>query len=121
MGDAIALAEGAVKTPYTLVLWGDQITPQPATLAACMTLLESSSSIQAVIPTMERDKPYIHFQLCDAADRVIDVFQARETDQRIPRGESDCGLFCFRTRSVISDFAGDAEGSPTSRRQDEGE
>ena len=111
MGDAIALCEGMVKTSYTMILWGDQITPRATTLAACMTLLESSSSIHAVIPTMERDTPYIHFKR-DMQGRITEVYQARETDERLPRGESDCGLFCFRTDvlfHVLKETRGAAE------------
>jgi bifunctional UDP-N-acetylglucosamine pyrophosphorylase/glucosamine-1-phosphate N-acetyltransferase len=100
MGDAIALCEEQVKTPYTLVIWGDQITTRPRTLAACMSLQESVASAQAVIPTMERLEPYIHFRR-DLKDRILEVFQAREDEVRVRRGESDCGVFCFRTDSLF--------------------
>jgi bifunctional N-acetylglucosamine-1-phosphate-uridyltransferase/glucosamine-1-phosphate-acetyltransferase GlmU-like protein len=100
MADAVALCEKAVVTPYTLVIWGDQVTTSARTLAACMTLLESSSSIQATIPTIERDNPYIHF-VRDAGGRITDVFHARESDAPLARGENDCGVFLFRTEALF--------------------
>jgi len=100
MGDAIALCDGRITTPYCLVIWGDQITPRAQSLAACMTLLQSDSSILAVIPTMVRDSPYIHFKR-DDSERIVAVYQARETDERMAQGESDCGVFCFRTEALF--------------------
>jgi bifunctional N-acetylglucosamine-1-phosphate-uridyltransferase/glucosamine-1-phosphate-acetyltransferase GlmU-like protein len=100
MADAVALCEKTVKTPYTLVLWGDQITPRRRSLAGCMTLLESDPDIQAVIPTMIRKAPYIHFKR-DPRERIIEVFQARESHLALEEGESDCGAFCFRTAALF--------------------
>ncbi|OGR90445.1 MAG: hypothetical protein A2992_01890 [Elusimicrobia bacterium RIFCSPLOWO2_01_FULL_59_12] len=110
MADAIAVCEGFVKTPYTLVLWGDQITPRGRSLAACMTFLESTSSLHAAIPTMIRDAPYIHFKR-DDRERIVDVFQARESAQKMAQGESDCGAFCFRTEALFQVLR-QARGSP---------
>lgn len=100
MADAIALCEKMVTTPYTLVIWGDQITPHPASLAACMTLLESEPTIQATLPTLQREQPYIHFER-DTQERIVKVFQARESDTSLAQGESDCGVFCFRTKVLF--------------------
>jgi bifunctional UDP-N-acetylglucosamine pyrophosphorylase / glucosamine-1-phosphate N-acetyltransferase len=100
MADAIRLCETRTKTPYTLVMWGDQITPRRETLAACMNLLESTSEIQATIPTIVREKPYIHF-VRDANQRIVEVYQARESDRQVAEGESDCGAFFFRSEGLF--------------------
>lgn len=100
MADAIALCESAVKTRYSLVMWGDQITVRPQSLAACMTLLESKSHIEALVPTIQRENPYIHFER-DGIGRVTGVYQARESDEKRAHGESDCGTFLFQTQGLF--------------------
>ena len=41
MGDAVLLAEERVKTPYTLVIWGDQVMLNPLTVKACAAVHQS--------------------------------------------------------------------------------
>jgi hypothetical protein len=43
-----------------------------------------------------RHKPYIHFER-DSSNRMTGVLQARERDILLARGESDCGVFFFRS------------------------
>jgi bifunctional N-acetylglucosamine-1-phosphate-uridyltransferase/glucosamine-1-phosphate-acetyltransferase GlmU-like protein len=64
-----------------------------------------------------RPSPYIHFER-DAAGRIARLMQAREGDLMPEFGESDAGLFCFRTevlRSLLAELrrSGAATGAGT--------
>ncbi len=108
---AVTLCREVVRTPYTLVLWGDQITPRPRTVAACMTLLEANASANAAIPAVLRDRPYVHL-VRDSSRRIIRVLQTRESEQIPERGENDCGLFLFRTSALFRVLQGSLESPP---------
>jgi bifunctional UDP-N-acetylglucosamine pyrophosphorylase / glucosamine-1-phosphate N-acetyltransferase len=101
MGDAVLCAESAVETPYSLVVWGDQITLSQTTVRRCAALHEARSGATLTFPTIMKASPYIHM-VRDADGRVVEVLQARE--QKIDRamGESDCGLFLFTTVALFT-------------------
>ena len=54
----------------------------------------------ATVPTLWRAKPYIHFERDSAAGRLTRVLQAREGDDMRAEGESDTGLFLFRSTAL---------------------
>jgi len=99
MADAIACGLPAVETPNTMIVWGDQVALQPASLDFAMRIHQGPARPEATCPTLWRDRPYIHFER-DARGRVVRVLQAREGDVLPDRGESDCGVFLFQTEAL---------------------
>lgn len=95
MADAIRCALPRVETTHSLIIWGDQAAVRPASIAACVEMHEASGAL-ATLPTVMRANPYIHFKR-DATGRVLRVLQAREGDAMPEVGESDAGVFCFRS------------------------
>jgi bifunctional UDP-N-acetylglucosamine pyrophosphorylase/glucosamine-1-phosphate N-acetyltransferase len=101
MGDAVDIGAAAVATPQTVVLWGDQVAIRPASLEAILRLHQGSFAPDLTIPTVFRPEPYIHFER-DQDGSISALKQAREGDAMPPTGESDTGLFCFRTSVLRS-------------------
>src|SRR4029077_17516015 len=99
MADAIACGLPAVESPNTMIVWGDQVALQTASLNLAMRIHQGPARPEATCPTLWRDHPYIHFER-NARGRVIRVLQAREGDVLPERGESDCGVFLFQTESL---------------------
>jgi bifunctional UDP-N-acetylglucosamine pyrophosphorylase/glucosamine-1-phosphate N-acetyltransferase len=95
MADAIQAALPQLRTPHALIVWGDQAALKPESLDVGARLHENAAPL-ATVPTVMRDKPYIHFER-DFHNRVIRVLQAREGDNMPAKGESDCGVFFFRS------------------------
>ena len=96
MGDAVAAAVPQVRTPHVAVVWGDQVALRPASVESCLRLHQGPLQPGVTCPTVARPHPYIHFERDDAG-HLTAVRQAREGDPMPPAGESDTGLFCFRT------------------------
>ena len=96
MADAIARGLASVETRHTIIVWGDQVALQPASVDLAMRLQQGPAQPEATCPTLWRDHPYIHFER-DAQGRVTRILQAREKDAMPPRGESDSGVFLFQT------------------------
>jgi len=96
MGDAVALALPAVRTPQVAVVWGDQVALRRKSVEECMHLHQGCAEPDVTCPTVFREHPYIHFER-DAHNRIIGVRQGREGDPLPDHGESDTGFFCFRT------------------------
>jgi len=96
MADAVWSANGQIDTPFTLVLWGDQIGVNRNTVEFCMRIHADRPNAACTFPTFLRNDPYIHFQR-DSQGRLEKVLQVREGDVPPKSGESDCGLFCFET------------------------
>ncbi len=99
MADAIACGLPAVHTPNVMIVWGDQVALRPASLESAMRIHEGPTQPDATCPTLLRDRPYIHLER-DASGKVIRVLQAREGDTLPQRGESDSGVFLFRTGAL---------------------
>jgi bifunctional UDP-N-acetylglucosamine pyrophosphorylase / glucosamine-1-phosphate N-acetyltransferase len=95
MADAIQSALPQLRTTHALIVWGDQAALKPESLDVSVRLHENAAPL-ATVPTAMRDKPYIHFER-DSSNRVIRVLQAREGDTMPATGESDCGVFFFRS------------------------
>lgn len=96
MADAVACGLPAVRTENVVIVWGDQLALKSSSLEFSMRLLEGPEQPHAVLPTVLRDKPYIHFER-GAGDKVTRVLQQREGDRLPEQGESDSGVFFFRT------------------------
>jgi bifunctional UDP-N-acetylglucosamine pyrophosphorylase / glucosamine-1-phosphate N-acetyltransferase len=100
MADAVLCSEPFVKTPSCLVLWGDQILLRKETVANAVARHEDRPGSPLTLPTVLREKPYIHFAR-DERGRITRVYQAREEKIPVLQGESDCGLFLFNTAALF--------------------
>ena len=98
MADAVRCGLASVETRHTLIVWGDQVALRPESLDFSMRLHQGSAQPAAVCPTLWRDHPYIHFER--ESDKVVRILQAREGDAMPERGESDSGVFLFRTDAL---------------------
>lgn len=109
MADAVSSGLPLIKTPHTLILWGDQVAVRPASIELAIRLHTGPRRPLATCPTVLRPRPYIHFER-DAAGALTSVRQAREGDSMPDIGESDSGLFLFQTevlRSYLPRLIGD--------------
>lgn len=104
MAHAIQQAEKQVKTPMTVVVWGDQVTLRPETLKLAMLAHEKRPSAKLTLPTVIQDEPYIQF-VRDAHGKLLRVLQRREGEISDPQGETDCGLFLFDTERLFQVLA----------------
>ena len=95
MADAIEAALPQLETTHALIIWGDQAAVRPESISECIRLHEMSGAL-ATVPTVMRARPYIHFER-DGSGRVVRVLQAREGDAMPAEGESDSGVFLFRS------------------------
>ena len=96
MADAVQIGAAHAATRHTVVLWGDQVALRPASVEAVLRLHQGPLSPDLTLPTVFRQSPHIHFERDDAG-RIANLLQAREGDAMPEYGESDAGLFCFRT------------------------
>lgn len=99
MADAIRCGLAQVATRHTLIVWGDQVALRPDSLEFLMRLHQGVAQPAAVCPTLWRDRPYIHFERSESGC-VVRILQAREGDRMPERGESDSGVFLFRTEAL---------------------
>jgi bifunctional UDP-N-acetylglucosamine pyrophosphorylase/glucosamine-1-phosphate N-acetyltransferase len=99
MGDAVACGAGLVQTANTLVIWGDQAAVRPATIETGIRIHDGIISPAATVPTAVRPQPYIHLER-DSSGRLQRLLQAREGDAMPAEGETDSGVFLFRTESL---------------------
>lgn len=99
MADAIRCGLALVETPDTMIVWGDQVALRPESLDFAMRVHQGPAHPAATCPTLLRDRPYIHLER-DASGRVRRVLQAREGDSLPQHGESDSGVFLFRTSAL---------------------
>lgn len=102
MADAIWKSKKQVFTENVTVLWGDQVTVDPLTVKTCLYLHEKSTLAKLTFPTIERKNPYIN--LVRGKDKkIISVMEKREGSlNALNVGESDCGIFCLRTKDLFS-------------------
>jgi bifunctional UDP-N-acetylglucosamine pyrophosphorylase/glucosamine-1-phosphate N-acetyltransferase len=99
MGDAVERALPVVKTPHSVIVWGDQVALRRESVDACLRLHEGPMNASVTCPTVFRANPYIHFDR-DADGRISGLRQAREGDPMPEEGESDTGFFCFETQTL---------------------
>lgn len=103
MGDAILIAEDSVTTKHSLVIWGDQVGLEKATIEKSVRAHEHRDNAKLTCPTILTKNPYIHFQR-DSEGCVIKILQAREEPVMPDVGENDCGLFLLNTNSMFSEL-----------------
>lgn len=111
MGDATAIGADCVETPDTAVIWGDQVAIRGSSIESIFRLHEGPVMPDLTIPTVLRSAPYIHFER-DPKQRICRLLQFREGDSMPPSGESDAGLFCFRSdvlRHLLKEMRHQAE------------
>ena len=108
MADAIRQAKGLVSTPFTAVVWGDQITLRPRTLELSLQCHERRAGAKLTLPTVIKEDPYIQF-VRDDEGRLVGVLQRREGEIQASQGESDCGLFLFETHTLFELLDREAE------------
>jgi bifunctional UDP-N-acetylglucosamine pyrophosphorylase / glucosamine-1-phosphate N-acetyltransferase len=99
MADAIWSALPTVSSRSTLVVWGDQVTVDSATVGRTIALHHSRSNARLTMPTVVREHPYICFER-DSTGILSRVAEAREGAVMPERGESDCGVFAFETADL---------------------
>ncbi|MBF0380283.1 MAG: NTP transferase domain-containing protein [Magnetococcales bacterium] len=100
MGSAVLLSKSVVETPYSMVIWGDQVTLRKETLLACAAIHEQRPNATMTLPTIIKENPYIHLER-DSNSQIKRVLQARENEIKVSHGENDCGLFLFTTSSLF--------------------
>lgn len=103
MADAIAQAVPHLATPFTLVIWGDQVSIRPRTIRLLQQLQEFTPGATFCLPLVNRTEPYIHFAQ-DESGHLNHILKRRESDPMPERGNADCGLFAFSTRRLQSVF-----------------
>lgn len=96
------------------VTWCDQVAVRPETVERLARACERHPQAPLVLPTIERDEPYIHFDRGpDGA--IAGVRQRREGDAMPARGESDLGLFALSPRGyfeLLPEFAREVAPGP---------
>ena len=100
MAHAIWQARCIVKTPNTLVVWGDQICLRNNTIFYTLAYHQNHAENILTFPTVMKKNPYIHFHR-DNAGKILKVLQKRENEIKMEVGENDCGFFCFSTHSLF--------------------
>ncbi len=103
MAHAIRSGLADVRTPWTAIVWGDQVGIQHKTLEQCFTEAENQVA-DLVFPIVKTSPPYIHFELDPKSMKVLQVFQAREGDEMPEHGISDIGFFLCRTTALQETF-----------------
>jgi len=96
MGHAINIAMNKVKTRYSTVIWPDQIYLSVSTIKKTIDFFLKKKSILC-FPVYNKKLPYVYI-LRDKNKNFKDIIQTRETDKIIKSGESDCGIFVFKSK-----------------------
>lgn len=104
MADAIYQSVPELSTPYSLIIWGDQVAIQPHTINGVMRIQEGNSQTKMTLPIVERDNPYVHYQTDDSG-QFTKVLERREGAAMPPKGQSDCGVFAFQTKALQKVFS----------------
>jgi len=119
MADAINQALPHLATPNVLVIWGDQVAINPATIQATLALHQFSPNAKLTLPLVRRDRPYVHCQR-DSTGRFTRVLERREGAHLPTVGENDCGLFALSSNALKRAFrARLKQGVPLSRETGE--
>jgi bifunctional UDP-N-acetylglucosamine pyrophosphorylase / glucosamine-1-phosphate N-acetyltransferase len=103
MLDAILAGSEAVRAAGggdVWVTWCDQVAVHPSTIRRLAETTKMYPGAALVMPTVQRDMPYIHLQR-DEAGRNVEVLHRREGDRMPERGESDMGLFALSSAAYL--------------------
>ena len=98
MGHAVSLALKKVKTKFSAVIWADQIYLKNLTILKTIKFFINKKSL-IVFPIFKKKNPYVLI-LRDKKNNFVDLVQSREIKKNFKYGESDCGFFVFKTRTV---------------------
>src|SRR3989344_2845090 len=60
MADSIYQAVPHFSTPYTLIIWGDQVAISPQTIRMVQKLQQSIPEARLTLPLVKRENPYVH-------------------------------------------------------------
>lgn len=120
MLDAILLGVAALPAsgPDVWITWCDQVAVRRDTVERLAAERAAHPGAAAILPTLRRTDPYIHFAR-DQAGALSAVLQRREGDAMPPAGESDMGLFVLSPEAArrLPEFAAGAEpGRATGER-----
>ena len=96
MGHAINIAMDKVKTKYSSVIWPDQIYLSVSTIKKTIDFFLKKKSILC-FAVYKKKLPYVYI-LRDKNKNFKDIIQTRETSKKIKLGESDCGIFVFKSK-----------------------
>ncbi len=104
MADSIYKAVPNVITPYTLIIWGDQVAISPKTIMTVQRLHQSVPNAQLTLPMVRRENPYVHYAIDDKG-LFTHVLEKREGAAMPSVGESDCGVFACDTKRLQEVYA----------------
>lgn len=102
MGDAVSCSLSYITTPYTIIVWGDQVAIQPKTILSLLKIFLHSGA-KAAITSKKVISPYIHF-IRNSSNMITSILQRREGDVMPHEGESDAGLFVLKTDFLVSEL-----------------
>ena len=102
MADAIKCSLDKISTPYTFIVWGDQVALQSTTIQG-LALQFLGVNADVGLATKKVDSPYIHFER-NPSQQITHVLQKREGDVMPSPGETDAGLFLFKTDVLKEDL-----------------
>ena len=101
MADALLCAKKVIKTKNTLVIWGDQVGIKSQTLIKCMELHSKlSTTVHLTLPSILIKEPYINI-VRDSNNSIKYIHQKREGEVKTDFGETDCGVFLFKTKELF--------------------
>ncbi|NQY73156.1 MAG: NTP transferase domain-containing protein [Candidatus Margulisbacteria bacterium] len=103
MGDAVYCAREALKSEFSMIVWGDQPCLKMSTIEKAVRVHEYRENAVLTLPTLVRDQAYIHFER-DGDERVVKVLESREGDKVPTPGETDAGLFLFSTKTLCDEL-----------------
>lgn len=100
LGTAFAVREGLnkVKTNWVLCVWGDHVGARYMDIAKLLAEVDTPD-VDFILPIVERDKPYVYFHLSESSN-YLKFEETKYGSSEQSRGQSDCGLFLFRTKVV---------------------
>ncbi len=104
MADAISLGIPLISTPYTFIIWGDQAAIQQDTIDRTMRIQQYSHSTEFSFPLVSRNDPYVHYER-DHSGLLRSIYERREGKKMPAIGESDCGVFAFRSSRLKEVFS----------------
>ncbi len=100
--DAISIALNKVETEWTLVIWGDHIGASKMKPEELFRYC-NDPEVDFILPLVERENPYVYFG--NEHERSLVFNETKLGAPSLAIGISDCGIFLFKTRSMINFFS----------------
>jgi len=96
---AVKIGLNAAKNDWVVVLWGDHIGANWASIESLLSNLDNSK-VDFYMPIVLRKNPYVYFTENYNMQRI--VFNETRFGAKIPdEGYSDCGFFIFRKNKIL--------------------